>query len=34
MESLDEKKYNITTNKNNKMELILRNYNNEQLLIH
>ena len=33
METLDEKKYNITTNKNNKMELILRNYNNEQLSI-
>ena len=33
MEVIEEKKYKITTNKNNEMELIIRNYNNEELSI-
>ena len=33
MEIIEEKKFKIKTNKNNEMELILRNYNNEELLI-
>ena len=33
MEVTEEKKFKITTNKNNEMELILRNYNNEELSI-
>ena len=33
MENIEERKFNITTNKNNEMELILRNYNNEELSI-
>ena len=33
MEIIDEKKFKIKTNKNNEIELILRNYNNEELSI-
>ena len=33
MEIIEEKKYKIITNKNNEMELFLRNYNNEELSI-
>ena len=33
METFDEKKYKIRTNKNNEMELHLRNINNEELSI-
>ena len=33
MEIFEEKKYKIRTNKNNEMELFLRNYNNEELSI-
>ena len=29
MEIIEEKKYKIRTNNNNEMELLLRNYNNE-----
>ena len=31
MEIIEEKNYKIKTDKNNEMELILRNYNNEIL---
>ena len=33
MENIEERKFTIITNKNNKMELYLRNYNNEELSI-
>ena len=33
METIKEQKYTIKTNKNNEMELFLRNYNNEELSI-
>ena len=33
MEIIEEKKFEIKTNKNNEMELFLRNYNNEELSI-
>ena len=33
MEILEEKNFKIRTNKNNEMELFLRNYNNEELSI-
>ena len=33
MEIIEEKKFKIRTNKNNEMELFLRNYNNEELSI-
>ena len=33
MNILEEKKYNIITDKNNELELYLRNINNEELLI-
>ena len=33
MENIEEKKYQITTDKNNKFDLLLRNYNNEKLSI-
>ena len=33
MEDIEERKFKITTNKNNEMELLLRNYNNEELSI-
>ena len=33
MEIKEEKKFKIITNKNNEMELFLRNYNNEELSI-
>ena len=33
MEIIEEKKYEIITNKNNEMKLYLRNYNNEELSI-
>ena len=33
MEDIEERKFKIITNKNNEMELILRNYNNEELSI-
>ena len=33
MEIFEEKKYKIRTNKNNEMELLLRNINNEELSI-
>ena len=33
MENIDERKFKIKTNKNNEMELLLRNYNNEELSI-
>ena len=33
MENIEERKFKIKTNKNNEMELILRNYNNEELTI-
>ena len=33
MEIIEEKKYKIKTNKNNEMNLYLRNYNNEELSI-
>ena len=33
MEVIEEKKYKIRTNKNNEMELFLKNYNNEELSI-
>ena len=33
MENIKEKKFKIKTNKNNEMELFLRNYNNEELSI-
>ena len=33
MENIEEKIFKITTNKNNEMELIIRNYNNEELSI-
>ena len=33
MENIDERKFKIRTNKNNEMELLLRNYNNEELSI-
>ena len=33
MENIDERKFKIRTNKNNEMELFLRNYNNEELSI-
>ena len=33
MEIFDEKKYKIRTNKNNEMDLFLRNINNEELSI-
>ena len=31
MENIDERKFKIKKNKNNEMELFLRNYNNEEL---
>ena len=33
MENIEERKFKIRTNKNNGMELFLRNYNNEELSI-
>ncbi len=33
MEIIEEKKYKIRTNNNNEMELLLRNYNNEEFSI-
>ena len=33
MEITEERKFKIRTNKNNEMELLLRNYNNEELSI-
>ena len=33
MEIIEEKQFQIRTNKNNIMELFLRNYNNEKLSI-
>ena len=33
MEIIEEKKYKISTNKNNEMDLFIRNYNNEELSI-
>ena len=33
MEIIEEKNYKIRTNNNNEMELLLRNYNNEELSI-
>ena len=33
MENFEERKFKIKTNKNNEMELYLRNYNNEELSI-
>ena len=33
MENIEERKFKIRTNKNNEMELFLRNYNNEELSI-
>ena len=33
MEIIEEKKYQITTDKNNKLDLVLRNYSNEELSI-
>ncbi len=33
MENIEERKFKITTNKNNEMELFLRNYDNEELSI-
>ena len=33
MEGVEERKFKIKTNKNNEMELFLRNYNNEELSI-
>ena len=33
MEGVEERKFKIRTNKNNEMELFLRNYNNEELSI-
>ena len=33
MDNIEERKFKITTNKNNEMELLLRNYNNEELSI-
>ena len=33
MEIIEERKFKIRTNKNNEMELLLRNYNNEELSI-
>ena len=33
MEDIEERKFKIRTNKNNEMELLLRNYNNEELSI-
>ena len=33
MEVIEEKKFKITTNKNNEMDLFIKNYNNEELSI-
>ena len=33
MENIEERNFKIRTNKNNEMELFLRNYNNEELSI-
>ena len=33
MEIIEEKKYKIITNKNNEMDLFIKNYNNEELSI-
>ena len=33
MDTIEEEKFKIITNKNNEMELFLRNYNNEELSI-
>ena len=33
MEDIEQRKFKIRTNKNNEMELLLRNYNNEELSI-
>ena len=33
MEVIEEKKFNIITNKNNEMDLFIKNYNNEELSI-
>ena len=33
MEVTEEKKFKITTNKNNEMDLFIKNYNNEELSI-
>ena len=33
MENIDERKFEIITDKNNEMVLFLRNYNNEELSI-
>ena len=33
MEIIEEKKFKITTNKNNEMDLFIKNYNNEELSI-
>ena len=32
-EVIEEKKFKITTNKNNEMDLFIKNYNNEELSI-
>ena len=34
MENIEEKKFKIITNKNNEMELFLRNYNNNYQLLY